>query len=237
MSNRSNVLLGLGFTLLAGCGNGSNTCVTGQSIMCACASGATGAQVCQAGGTYGACSCASSDGGTTAGGDGGGQAGKRVFITSTAYPGNFGGSTVAADSLAAADMICQLAAQGALLGGKWKAWLSATGVNAIDRIADVGPWYALDGTKIFNNRDNLTTSPVNRLTVDEKGKPSNSLPITVWTGTKTGGQQGSVNCINWGSSSSTSSGVIGYADSPPNWTDSGGAAACSNTEHLICFEQ
>lgn len=133
-------------------------------------------------------------------------------------------------------MICQLAAQGALLGGKWKAWLSATGINAIDRIADVGPWYALDGTKIFNNRDNLTTSPLNRLTVDEKGKTFNSLPVTVWTGTKTGGQQSNVNCVNWGSSSSTSSGGFGYGDSPPDWTDAGGAAPCSSSEHLICIE-
>lgn len=237
MSNLTNVLVGLGFTLLAGCGNSSNTCVTGQSIMCACASGATGAQVCQSNGTYGTCSCASSDGGIPSGGDGGGQGGKRVFITSTGYPGNFGGSTVAADSLAAADMICQLAAQGALLGGKWKVWLSATGVNAIDRIADVGPWYALDGTKIFNNRDNLTTSSVNRLVVDEKGKASNSLPITVWTGTKTGGQQGNSNCLNWNTSSSTYFGVNGYGDSPPYWTDSGATASCSNINHLICFEQ
>lgn len=236
MSNLRNVVLGLGFTLLAGCGTSGNTCVTGQSIMCACPSGATGAQVCQSGGTYGACSCASGDGGIPSGGDGG-QGGKRVFITSTAYPGSFGGSSVAADSLAAADTICQLAAQGALLGGKWKAWLSATGINAIDRIADVGPWYALNGTKIFNNRDNLTTSPVNRLTVDEKGQVFFSLPITVWTGTKTGGQQGTSNCLNWNTASSTSSGVNGYGDSTQNWTDSGGMASCSNANHLICFEQ
>lgn len=238
MPNLTNILLtGLGVSLLAGCSNSSSTCITGQSVMCACVSGATGAQTCQPDGTYGACSCASGDGGATSGGDGGGQAGKRVFITSTMYAGNFGGSTVAADSLAAADMICQLAAQGALLGGKWKAWLSATGLNAIDRIADVGPWYALDGTKIFNNRDNLTTSPVNRLTRDEQGKPFNTLPITVWTGTKTGGQQASGNCANWGSSSNASSGVIGHGDNPPSWTDSGFPSACSSTNHLVCFEQ
>jgi hypothetical protein len=40
------------------------TCIPGQSANCACASGATGAQVCRADGTYGACVCELVDAGS-----------------------------------------------------------------------------------------------------------------------------------------------------------------------------
>ncbi len=42
-------------------GAGPPSCVPGQSAACACATGATGAQVCDASGTFGSCTCVSSE--------------------------------------------------------------------------------------------------------------------------------------------------------------------------------
>jgi hypothetical protein len=55
----------------AGCGSsGASTCVQGASVACACTNGQTGAQLCNADGVLGRCSCeAAGDGGGT--GDGG----------------------------------------------------------------------------------------------------------------------------------------------------------------------
>jgi hypothetical protein len=37
-------------------------------------------------------------------------------------------------------------------GGQWRAWLSSSSMNAIDRLADVGPWYRPDQqTTLFEN--------------------------------------------------------------------------------------
>ncbi len=42
---------------LVGCGTVTNVCTTGMSVSCACVDGRTGAQTCQADGTYAACQC------------------------------------------------------------------------------------------------------------------------------------------------------------------------------------
>jgi len=52
-------------SLLVGC-PGSDRCTEGMSVSCACTDGRTGAQVCSAAGTYGACVCAAGDAGTDA---------------------------------------------------------------------------------------------------------------------------------------------------------------------------
>ena len=52
---------------------------------------------------------------------------KRMFVTSTFHSGPIGG-------LAVADSICQTRADAVPLGGTWKAWLSTSTVNAVDRI-------------------------------------------------------------------------------------------------------
>src|SRR5262249_29550338 len=67
---------------------------------------------------------------------------KRLFVTASAHDGTLGGLT-------GADQRCALAAEGASLGGKWKALLDGA------TFADVGPWYLLDGTKVFNNKANV----------------------------------------------------------------------------------
>lgn len=82
--------------LASACGTPAATCITGASALCACPNGSMGAQVCQADGTFGTCTCLSpvdagsgggpdagaADAGTTdAGVDAGVDAGRPVFVT------------------------------------------------------------------------------------------------------------------------------------------------------------
>ena len=80
------------------------------------------------------------------------------FVTSTgsADGANLGG-------LAGADALCQKLATAAGSSGKtWHAYLSATGINAKDRIGK-GPWYNAKGELIANSVDELH-SAANKIT-------------------------------------------------------------------------
>lgn len=80
------------------------------------------------------------------------------FVTSTgsADGANLGG-------LAGADALCQKLATAAGSSGKtWHAYLSATGINARDRIGK-GPWYNAKGELIANSVDELH-SAANKIT-------------------------------------------------------------------------
>jgi hypothetical protein len=224
--------------LLASACNGSSRCTPGQSIACACVGGGTGAQICQTDGTYALCDCSTplpipfgpTDGGnvlqildlagTTSPGN------KRFFTTSAEYPPTLGG-------LIGADRLCNTIAAGANLNGHFIAWLSDQSTNAIDRVADVGPWFLLDGTRIFNNKANLAGSALAAPNVDEnKGHVSGSF--NAWTGTNTGGQSSNVTCYNW--SVDTTEGSQGEIDSALAWTQSA-TANCASSAHLYCIEQ
>lgn len=162
---------------------------------------------------------------------------KRVFVTAQ----RFSGSLASGGNLAGADAACIGAAQTAGMGGNWKAWLSSSTVDAIDRVSDVGPWYDLGGTLIFSNKANLATVPLAGLWKDETGASLGSDRI--WTGTAVGGQYiedlgpGSKPCGDWMDASISSTakiGQIGRRDSA--WTAFAGTT-CDQQAHLICFEQ
>lgn len=91
------------------------------------------------------------------------------FVTSTGLGdgANLGG-------LEGADAHCQkLAEEAGVTGGEWRAYLSAEGVNARDRIG-TGPWVNAKGEVIANNVDELH-SDKNNITkttaLTEKGDP------------------------------------------------------------------
>ena len=160
---------------------------------------------------------------------GGGAAKKYIFTTTTHYTGNLGG-------IAGADTICNNTATAAGLGGTWKAWLSDSNTNAIDRINDVGPWYLLNGVKAFNNKVNLTTAPLVALNVNENGE---TFDNDVWTGTNVGGTKSGDNCYEWWGGEDA--GTYGDNRDPSIWTDRGGPANwiwCTNGfPSLYCIEQ
>lgn len=206
----------------SGCCDSFGVCRTGtQSSTCGKAGGAC--VVCETNQTCSAGTCVTN------------SSVKRVFVTVTDYDGNLKGKVSgAASGLAAGDKLCQLAADAAVLGGTWKAWLSdgSTNTNAIDRIADVGPWYLVDGTtKVFNNKANLATSPLQVINRNENG---GLVSADVWTGTSAGGTA-SDSCNGWATINS-GSGRYGNSTSTANWTDYS-YDSCYEKKHLYCFEQ
>ena len=146
----------------------------------------------------------------------------------------------ASTGTAGADALCTLAAQAALKGGTWKAWVSSSSQSALSRMGDVGPWYQqqADGgfVRTFNNKANLATAPLVGLFVDENGQDLGS--VEYWTGTAAGGTPYSSNCANFSSTSgSPSYGTTGYSGATSSdWTE-GGTVYCYETAHLLCFEQ
>jgi hypothetical protein len=163
---------------------------------------------------------------------------RRVFITSDGYSGDLKTAAFAADGLAAGDALCGRAVAAAELGGIWTAWLSSPGNNAIDRIADVGPWYRLDGIRVFNNKTNLVTGSLGPIDRDENGRLVGG--DTVWTGTSDGGTySNSGACPDrsgqpW--SAASGMGLAGVATSGTRWTEAM-AVDCTKLGRLYCFEQ
>lgn len=240
MTRLWNLALAFSIALFAaGCSPADGTkCVIGQSIACACSSGATGAQVCEDGSRYGTCSCET---GNPSNGDmrgnpsvdlrGGG--GKRVFVTRASYSGDlsrgFTGDNI--------DQLCQNAANGATLGGTFVTWaVSPAGTLPINRLTGQGPWYAVDGSLLFNNRDNLKTSPIKPIELDEFSTTCNFCPV--WTGLTSGGAPtyGCYGTKFWDDSRSSTRGRAGATSYPGSaWIDDRDLT-CDNQAHLICVE-
>lgn len=179
-----------------------------------------------------------------------------AFVTSGVFTGNLGG-------IAGADQKCQAAAAGANLTGSWKAWISDVNdvpgsasrptVNAIDRITATGPWYLLcrDSQKklikVFNNKAQLGSTPLDVLNCTELGAPPNDTIAGVWTGTATGGMAQNLrdtsgvaqsNCAGWTESggSSVAKGVFGTLNTPATKWTSVGNYHCASQFRLYCFQ-
>ncbi len=158
---------------------------------------------------------------------------KRMFASSTKVNGNIGG-------LSGADALCATWAQAADLGGSWKAFLSATGVNAISRINDVGPWYNVNRQqKIFNNKTGFTVGAQNAIRT-EYGTGATG---DAWTGTKADGTANGANhCGNWTSGNTSAYGSIGSPGSSLSagtaWmAEAGNIPSCTTTLRVYCIEQ
>jgi hypothetical protein len=139
------------------------------------------------------------------------------FVTST-------GSGKGADlgGLSGADKHCQALAESAGAGGKtWHAYLSATGVNARDRIGK-GPWQNAKGDVIASNVDQLHGgNNINKQTaLSEKGLVVNGRGDTpnthdMLTGSTPDGRAVSdgsdSTCKNW-TTSGTGAAMLGHHD-------------------------
>jgi len=139
------------------------------------------------------------------------------FVTST-------GSGKGADlgGLAGADKRCQSLAESVGAGGKtWHAYLSATGVNARDRIGG-GPWQNAKGVVVASNVDQLHGgNNLNKQTaLSEKGEVVNGRGDTpnthdMLTGSTPDGRAvsdgGDSTCSNW-TTSGTGAAMLGHHD-------------------------
>ena len=162
-----------------------------------------------------------------------GIAAKRFFVTSALYDGDLKSAGRAADGLTSADAICQTAATAVNLGGTWKSLISAGTEAAIDRIAEVGPWFDLKGVKVFNNKANLASTPLAALEVDESANEFVLSP-QVWTGSKSGAVPSGASCSGWTTNASNIEGTYGAGGT--SWLDAQ-EHSCNATMHLYCIEQ
>jgi hypothetical protein len=158
---------------------------------------------------------------------------KIVFVSSIGYQGNLGG-------LGGADSKCQSLANGAGLGGSYKAWLSNSTTSAASRLThSTGPYVLVDGTLIANNWADLTDGSIqNQLDRDEN---NHRFHPDVWTNTDFDGSIYNVtdHCADWSSSSSLNRGWVGDAVFTDSWWtlydfDSYG---CNEYRNLYCFLQ
>ncbi len=156
----------------------------------------------------------------------------RVFVTS----GTSNGDLVAAasalgfagvDGLLAGDFICNSHADAVGLPGPFVAWLSTQFVNAVDRLnAGSGPWVLPDGTKVADDRAQLTSGNLDVAISRSENNVVQGPPSSVWTGTNSLGLVDIDNgipqtCLDgFGAWRDTSfKGTIGLLDeSDDNWT-------------------
>lgn len=162
---------------------------------------------------------------------------RRLFVTSQAYTGSFGG-------VGAADSICGTLAQAAALGGRWSSYLSDSAAGALERVREVGPWFRVEAdgnrsTKLFNNRTGFIVGTLATIN-DEYGK-SVGNSVRVWTGTRAdGGTDGAQTCSNWSSTTgyATDGNPNALIANGPKWMHSAeGAAPCNQLKRLYCIEQ
>jgi hypothetical protein len=170
---------------------------------------------------------------------------KRVFVSSLRYSADLRSAGGQATGLASADYICQNLADAAQVGGAWKAWISTSTVNAVDRITGNGPWYRMDGQLAFPNRARLGTTPLVPILIDEMGGQPDPF-YEAWTGTALGGfkaplgSRQSVTCADWTSTidSTQVGGVVGDIDAnSSSWTNLATGYCSPFHRRLYCFEQ
>ena len=158
-----------------------------------------------------------------------------AFVTSLAsYSGNLGG-------LEGADEQCQsLATAAGLPQNTYKAWLSTSSVNAIDRLGSGRGWVRVDGKPFADTREDIAAGKIfHPLRVDENGDYDNhSWGTSVWTGTGGSGtvHPSSGTCSDWTSSDSGVSGGVGNDDAVGAAFSASAGPACSDDIYrLYCF--
>jgi hypothetical protein len=152
----------------------------------------------------------------------------RVFVSSTTPTGNLGG-------IAGADALCNKLAADAKLGGKYAAWISVSGSDAIDHITSTGPWHLVTGPLVAPNKAQLTAGDLKHLIdKDEKGATPPEAEDRVWTATGPNGRYVGPDCAQW---TGAGSGVVGEARNPTTnkWTALVDEA-CSQVNRVYCFE-
>lgn len=166
--------------------------------------------------------------------------GKIAFVTSVYGDGNLAGWSDAggATGINAGDNICKARAASAGLSNsdKFKAWLSDSTTNAIDRLSYTGPWVRIDGVKIADSKTDLTDGTIfSSISQTENGDYVGN--VWVWTGTLQSGNVSAGHCNNWtnGTSAYAANGGIAYATSS-TWTNYFSDDCNTTVYRLYCFE-
>jgi hypothetical protein len=162
-----------------------------------------------------------------------------VFATSERGPGALSSWPEAegATGLAAGDAICSNLAEAASLPqpDRFVAWLSTTGVDAIDRITTDGPFKRIDAFTVAGNRADLSDGSVDTsLHMTEKGDYFDDT-VSVFTGTGGDGVWTGLSCNDWFGTSpaEATAGLASYAGIV-DWTDNW-EAGCGTQGSLYCI--
>lgn len=181
---------------------------------------------------------------------------KYAFITSVTAGGNLGGLT-------GADATCQSEATSAGLPGTYRAWMSDSMDNAIDRLThSVVPYVRTDGVQVAADWNALVTSGVE---IDISLYANNTRDViggagagqelyAALTGTDGSGYSSGYNCDDWTTESDTAQvtwGVVGFGAAEganiSNWTSVGPNNFCIHWDAVngwtnasfrhYCFQQ
>jgi hypothetical protein len=151
-----------------------------------------------------------------------------VFVTSTPFLADQGRKS--------ADTQCQAEADAALLCGTFVAWLSMSGANAIDRLADA-PYERIGGVRVFDNKAELIATGIRTpIKTASGGTPPMML---IWTGTKANGTVADKTCNGWTSSSGITEGTVGdvAVTGALGWSDRGFVSCNASMRAIVCFQQ
>lgn len=165
---------------------------------------------------------------------------KKIFISSETGTGDLSTWTSAGgnNGIAAGDAACQSLAATAGLdnSANFKAWLSDSGSNAIDRFSTDGPWTRVDGIPVADNKldltDNLIFTPIN--VTDQSVYITNNTNANTYTGSNDDGLAATDNCSNWASTATDA--TLGSAVVQVFWSTWSGVAGCSVARRLFCIE-
>jgi hypothetical protein len=166
--------------------------------------------------------------------------GKRIFVSSTTVNGNLKAAGNGSSGLDGADKICQGLATAANLGGTWKALVSTATQSGVERMSNVGPYYRLDGEKVFETREAMRTQPL--VAIDVTDGLAQIPSDGAWTGTLYGGltlgPATDTTCNDWQSASADHIALVGIlSEISASWIDYGGGGTCDDHWHLYCVEQ
>jgi hypothetical protein len=166
----------------------------------------------------------------------------RVFVTSATFTGDLATAGEGGSGIASGDAICQTAADGAHLGGRFVAFLSGGKTHAVDHVVDDGPFYKLDGRAlVYDSKaaiaggtkvDPSSGSYGSHFTLStESGSPV-AATDDFWTGSLDNGHASGNDCNQWtstdGSFHGVSADVTGTRSS---------ANPCVSKRPLLCVEQ
>jgi hypothetical protein len=215
----------------AGVGGGAGVGGAGNASGSAGSSGAGGSTGGAAGTSGGGAGVAGAAGSGGIGGAAGADAAlseRRVFVSSTTLPGNFGGIT-------AGDAECQKLANQASLGGQWKAWVG-DGINqgpSTTFVQSSQPYVLVGGGQIAADWADLTDLSID-LPIDRDENGNQVAESLVWTGVSPYGSCCPPSCN--GFTTTSGDGMAGNTTLTQPW-GIGTFPKCTESHRLYCFEQ
>ncbi len=162
----------------------------------------------------------------------GGVCAHRIFVTSEAMNGAFGG-------LVDADQTCNRLADDENLGGVWKAVLSDGSTDARDRFTLQSTLINLDGRSVAADDTDLWDGGLSHaVDSDETGQ---ARDVDVWTGTGIDGRSTGDDCSGWTDDGQFEGGQEGDAgERDGTWIDDPDGLfdveSCAESLHLYCVE-